>query len=47
VSSAGHEWADNFISNEGYQPWLPTRIIETRYFPEIAEAIVEAGLVLA
>jgi len=47
VSPAGHEWADEFISKEGYQPWLPTRVIEARYFPPICEAILAASLVLA
>jgi hypothetical protein len=47
VSVSGHEWADEHISKEGYQPWLPTRIIERRYFAEICEAILADSLVLA
>jgi hypothetical protein len=36
--------AEHIGSDNGYQPWYPTVVIEPRYFGAILEGICEAGL---
>jgi hypothetical protein len=48
LSSSAHEFVEQRIgSDNGFQPYWPTFVIEARYFSDIAEGIIAEGMVLA
>jgi hypothetical protein len=48
LSSSAHEFVEERIgSDNGFQPYWPTVVIEARYFSDIAEGIIAEGMVLA
>ena len=46
-SEAGRKWLAENIDDDGYQPYLPSVIVERRYAGPIIDGIWESGLVLA
>jgi hypothetical protein len=48
LSPSAREFVEQRIgSNNGFQPYWPTVVIEARYFSDIAEGIIAEGMVLA
>lgn len=48
LSASAHAFVEQRIgSDNGFQPYWPTVVIEARYFPDIADGITAEGMVLA
>jgi len=48
LSPSAHEFVEERIgSDNGFQPYWPTVVIEARYFSDIAEGVIAEGMVLA
>ena len=48
LSPSAHEFVEQRIgSDNGYQPYWPTVVIEARYFSDIADGIIDEGMVIA
>ena len=48
LSPSAHEFVEQRIgSDNGFQPYWPTVVIEARYFSDIAEGVIAEGMVLA
>jgi len=48
VSKSAHDWLEqNIGTNNGFQPWWPTVVIEHRYVADFLEGIRIDGLVIA
>ena len=48
LSPSAHAFVEERIgSDNGFQRYWPTVVIEARYFPDIADVIIAEGMVLA
>lgn len=48
VSKSAHDWVEqNIGSDNGFQPYWPTAVIEHRYVADILEGIRNEGLVIS
>lgn len=47
ITPAAHTWVDENIGKDnGFQPYLPTVVIEHRYVADIVESVRATGMVL-
>ena len=47
LTTAGEDWLNERISDEGFQPYRPVVIAEPRYVAAIVEGAIEDGLKVA